>query len=94
MRLREKLTTNHNATQLATKPRLINDNIHREYRIAIAMSSDYAKKYGGTVESGLANVVRTINRINEIYETDFGIHLILVKDNDKIIFANPATDPY
>lgn len=94
VRLREKLTTNHNATQLATKPRLINDNIHREYRIAIAMSSDYAKKYGGTVESGLANVVRTINRIDEIYETDFGIHLILVKDNDKIIFANPATDPY
>lgn len=93
---REKLTVNLNATQQVTppKPRLTNDNIHREYRIAIAMDSDYVKKYGGTVEGGLANAVRTINRINEIYETDFGIHLILVKDNDKIIFANPATDPY
>jgi hypothetical protein len=93
-RLREKLTANPNTTQLATKPRLINDNIHREYRIAVALSSDYTKKYGGTVEGGLANVVRTINRINEIYETDFGIHLTLAKDNDKIIFTNPATDPY
>lgn len=93
-RLREKLTANPNTTQLATKPRLINDNIHREYRIAVALSSDYTKKYGGTVEEGLANVVRTINRINEIYETDFGIHLTLAKDNDKIIFINPATDPY
>ncbi|WP_342219368.1 reprolysin-like metallopeptidase [Rickettsiella endosymbiont of Miltochrista miniata] len=93
-RLREKLIANPNATQLATKPRQINDTIHREYRIAIAMSSDYAQKYGGTIAGGLANAVRTLNRINEIYETDFGIHLILVKDNDKIIFANPATDPY
>ncbi|WP_342146537.1 reprolysin-like metallopeptidase [Rickettsiella endosymbiont of Aleochara curtula] len=93
-RLREKLTAKPNAAPLVTKPHLINDNLHREYRIAIAMNSDYAKKYGATIEGGLANAVRTLNRINEIYETDFGIHLILAKDNDKIIFANPATDPY
>lgn len=67
---------------------------HREYRLAVAATSDYTTHFGGTVANGLANVVETINRVNAVFERDLGIHLTLVENNDKIIFADPEKDPY
>lgn len=67
---------------------------HREYRLAIAATSAYTKHFGGTVSDGLASVVETINRVNAVFERDLGIHLTLVENNDRIIFADPAKDPY
>jgi hypothetical protein len=71
-----------------------NDNSLRDYRIAIATTSAYSTYFGGTVSASLASVVEAINRVNAVYERDLGIHLTLVKDNDKLIFTDPATDPY
>ncbi len=70
------------------------DNIQRNYRIAVASTSDFTRKYGTTVDAGLARVIRSINRVNEVFERDFSIHLVLVENNDKIIFNDPASDPY
>jgi hypothetical protein len=67
---------------------------HREYRLAVAATSAYTRYFGGSVGDGLASVVETINRVNAVFERDLGIHLTLVKNNDKIIFADPAEDPY
>ena len=67
---------------------------HREYRLAVAATSAYTKHFGGTVSDGLASVVETINRVNAVFERDLGIHLTLVENNDRIIFADSAKDPY
>lgn len=67
----------------------------REYRLAVAANHQYvAAVGGGTVSGGLAAVVQAINRVNQIYETELGVHFTLVADNDQIIFADAATDPY
>ncbi|MGS0741614.1 reprolysin-like metallopeptidase [Glaciimonas sp. GG7] len=76
------------------KARAITGNVRRDYRIAIAATSDYTARFGGTVAGGLAAVSHMLNRINEIYERDFGVHLTLIADNDKIIYTDLATDPY
>ena len=39
-------------------------------------------------------MVTSINRVNEIYERDFGIELELVANNDAVIYLNSATDPW
>lgn len=70
------------------------NNHQREYRLAVATTSEYSQLFGGSVDASLASVVETINRVNAIYERDLGIHLTLVKDNDKLMFTDPATDPY
>lgn len=67
---------------------------HREYRLAIATTSAFTRHFGGTVRDGLAAVVETVNRVNAVFERDLGLHLTLAKDNDKIIFTDPASDPY
>lgn len=70
------------------------DHRLRDYRIAIAATSAYSQYFGGSVSSSLASVVEVLNRVNGAFERDLGIHLTLVENNDKIIFTDPATDPY
>ena len=68
-------------------------NIHH-YTIAVAATGEYTKIQGGTVTSSLSAIVTTLNRINQIYERDLGIHLTLANNNDKIIYTNAVSDPY
>ncbi len=64
------------------------------YRLALACTGEWGKKHGGTIEAALADMVTAVNRINEIYENEFAIHLNLIANNDKIIWLDPDTDPF
>lgn len=66
----------------------------RIYRTAIAATGEYTATYGGTVAGGMRGVVSAVNRVNQMYETDLGIRLVLVANNDRIVYTNAATDPY
>lgn len=66
----------------------------RTYRIAIAATGEYTQFHGGSVVDGLAAIVTTLNRVNGIYERDVAVRMILVENNDDIIFTNPSTDPF
>ncbi len=64
------------------------------YRIAIAATGEYTAKHGGTVASALAAITTTLNRVNQVYEQDLGIHLSLVENNDLLIYTDASSDPY
>jgi hypothetical protein len=64
------------------------------YRIAIAATGEYTAKHGGTVAGAMSAIATTINRVNQVFEQDLGIHLSLVENNDKLIYVNASTDPY
>ena len=64
------------------------------YRIAIAATGEYTAKHGGTVASALSAIVTTLNRVNQVYEQDLGIHLSLVENNDLLIYTDASSDPY
>lgn len=65
------------------------------YRIAVATTGEYSQQVAnGNTTNTLAEIVTAINRINEIYQRDLGIRLILVAENDKVIFNNASLDPY
>lgn len=68
--------------------------VRRNYRAAVAANHDYVAKFGTTVAEGLAAVVITVNRVNEVYENDFSIHMTLVPNNDLIVYPDAGTDPY
>lgn len=70
------------------------DEVLRTYRLALACTGEYATFHGGTKADALAAMVVTINRINGLYEREFGVWLELIADNDKVIYLDPATDPF
>lgn len=64
----------------------------RVYRIAVACTSDYVAKHGGSDPLDEVHAVLTL--VNAIYEEELAIRLELVPDNSKIVFTDPATDPF
>ncbi|MEZ4907341.1 MAG: hypothetical protein R2771_06815 [Saprospiraceae bacterium] len=64
------------------------------YRLALACTGDWGSKHGGTKESALSDMVTSVNRLNEIYENEFAIHLNLISNNDELIWLDPDTDPF
>jgi hypothetical protein len=66
----------------------------RTYRLALACTGEYTSFHGGTVSGALAAIVTTVNRVNSVYERDVAIRMVLVADNDQIIYTNAGTDPY
>ncbi len=66
----------------------------RHYRLALATTGEYANFHGGTVPKVSAELITAVNRLNSIYEIDLGVRLVLIANNDDLIFLDPATDGY
>jgi len=66
----------------------------RSYRLALAATGEYTIYHGGTVPQGMAAIVTAMNRVNGVYETDIAVRMILVANNDQIVYTNGSTDPY
>ena len=67
----------------------------RTYRLALACTGEWGRvTRRGTKEKCLADMNTMINRLNIIYEREMAIRYIIINDNDKLIFLDPATDPY
>jgi hypothetical protein len=66
----------------------------RTYRLALACTGEYAATKGGTVSGALAGMVTTMNRVNGVYEKEVAIRMVMVANNDLIVYTNSSTDPY
>jgi len=70
----------------------------RTYRLALACTGEYATYVclpnAANLAGTLAAIITSINRCSAVYEREFAIRFMLVDDEDKIIFLDPATDPF
>lgn len=73
---------------------LVDDQLLRKFRIAVSATGEYTEYHGGTVADALAAINTTLTRINEVFETDLGVTLELIANNDLVVFTDPDTDPY
>lgn len=83
-----------NFQQRGVTPKISSGTVRRTYRLAIAATGEYTAFHGGTVADGLAAIVTTMNRVNGVYERELSVRMLLVANNDLIVFTNGATDPY
>jgi hypothetical protein len=74
--------------------RLVSGTQLRTYRLAVGATGEYTAFQGGTVVAALSGIITTVNRVNGIYERDVAVRMVLVANNDRIIFTNAITDPY
>ena len=69
----------------------------RSYRIAFATSAQYSLYHGGAameVPKILAAIVTMNNRVSGVYETELGIRMILVENQEVIIATTTNPTPY
>ena len=67
----------------------------RTYRLAVAATAEYTQAYGnGTISGGLSAVTTTVNLVNAVYERDVAVRLVLIANEDQIIFTDSASDGY
>ncbi|MBD3582231.1 reprolysin-like metallopeptidase [Flavobacterium selenitireducens] len=66
----------------------------RNYRLAMSVTGEYTAYFGGTKALALAAINNTMTRVNAVFETDMGVHMNLIANNDLIIYTNATTDPY
>lgn len=66
----------------------------RTYRLALANTPEYALTKGNTVAGVMAGEVATVNRVVGVYEKELAVRLVLVPNNDQLIFlSGTGTQP-
>ena len=66
----------------------------RTYRLALACTGEYAQFHGGTVSGVLAAMNTSMVRVNGVFERDIAVRMVIVDNNDQLVFLNASTDPY
>ena len=80
-------------TQQSAAPRTSGATL-RTFRLACAATGEYTAFHGGTVALGQAAIVTAVNRITGIYELEVTVRLVLVANNDLLVYTDGGTDPY
>ncbi|AZA89335.1 Por secretion system C-terminal sorting domain [Chryseobacterium nakagawai] len=70
------------------------DAVLRTYRLALSCTGEYATYFGGTKAQALAAMNNTLTRVNGIFENDFAARMVLIPNNDSIIYTDANTDPF
>ncbi len=66
----------------------------RTYRLAVACTAEYAAFFGGTLAATASAITTSVNRVNGVYEKEVAVRLVLVANNNNLIFTNLATQPF
>ncbi|HTB52635.1 MAG TPA: zinc-dependent metalloprotease family protein [Ferruginibacter sp.] len=85
------------APQILSAPQCVGAQL-QTYRLAVACTGEYAIAATGvsapTLAETLSAILTTVNRVDGVYKTELSIHFVLVANEDRIVFTNPATDPF
>ncbi|MFP3597975.1 reprolysin-like metallopeptidase [Chryseobacterium sp. SIMBA_029] len=76
------------------KAPLVSDGQFRTYRLAVAATGEYTTFQGGTVALAMAAMATTMTRVNGIYEKTISVTMVMVANNNLIVYTNATTDPY
>ncbi|MBL1221129.1 zinc-dependent metalloprotease [Chryseobacterium sp. L7] len=71
-----------------------NDATLRTFRLALSSTGEYTTYFGGTKAGALAAMNNTMTRVNGVFEKDFAARMVLIANNDDVIYTNASTDPY
>ena len=66
----------------------------RTFRLAMSVTGEYTTYFGGTKALALAAINNSMTRVNGVFEKDFAVRMVLIANNDLVIYTNASTDPY
>ncbi len=79
-------------------PRVASGTQLRTYRLAVAATGEYSVAVcapnPSAVSCALAAQVVSVNRVDGIYEREVAIRMVMVANNNLVVYTDGATDPY
>lgn len=74
------------------------DCLFRSYRFSITATGEYSNYHDAfdVADSSLvmSAIVTTVDRVNDVFEQDLTMRLILIDNVDDVFYYDPATDPF
>ncbi len=70
------------------------DCMLRTYRLALTCTGEYATFHGGDTASVVAAFNTSMTRVNGVYEREVNVNMVIVDNNEDLIFLDSGTDPY
>ncbi len=74
------------------------DCIFRSYRFSMTTTGEYSNYHGAFSEADsnlvMSAIVTTVDRVNDVFEQDITMRLILIDNVDDVFYYDPATDPF
>ena len=67
---------------------------YKTMRLALSCTGEYGQYFGGTVAGAMAGMNATMTRCNGVFEKDLAVKLLIIANDNLVIYTNPATDPY
>ncbi|ALR30307.1 secretion protein [Chryseobacterium sp. IHB B 17019] len=80
-------------TNIAARPNA-DDATLRTFRLALSSTGEYTAYFGGTKANALAAMNNTMTRVNGVFEKDFAARMVLIANNDAVIYTSASSDPY
>ncbi|SDZ82410.1 zinc-dependent metalloprotease [Bizionia paragorgiae] len=80
--------------ELADKVSTSADGTLHTFDLAMSVSAEYSAFHGGTLPLVNAAIVNTMTTVNAVFENDFNVTMVLVANNDNVVYLDPNTDPY
>ncbi|MRX69154.1 T9SS type A sorting domain-containing protein [Flavobacterium resistens] len=68
--------------------------IFKTMRLALSCTAEYTAYFGGTKAGALAGMNATMTRVNGVFNKDLAVKLVLIDNNDAVIYTDATTDPY
>lgn len=68
--------------------------VFKTFRLAQSVTGEYSAYHGGTLEGAMEGINATMTRVNGVFEKDLALRLILVDNNDEVVYLNASSDPY
>lgn len=69
------------------------NGVFKTFRLAQSTTGEYGQYFGG-LAGAMAAINITLTRVNGVFEKDIAVQLILVDNNEEVVFIDPNTDPY
>ncbi|MFD2551463.1 reprolysin-like metallopeptidase [Bizionia sediminis] len=88
------LLTEEVLDDIASVSRTSTNGILHTFDLAMSVTGEYATFHGGTLPLVNAAIVNTMTAVNAVFENEFNVTMVLVANNDAVVFLNPNTDPY
>lgn len=74
-----------NAAATANRVAISSGATYRTFRLALAANREYVLARGGNATTALASMTTTMNRVNGVYEKEFGVRMVMVPNTNLLI---------